>query len=418
MKQSETSYPKLQIALIGGIIATTTTFSFAIARCHSVKAALQNSPKATVDQVWQLVYHNYVDYSFNKQDWQALRRDLLNKNYSSTEEAYRAINKLLGSLGDPYTRFLKPEEYKSLIAQTSGEISGIGVRMEFDDASKRLIVTEVLENSPAIKAGIKKGDEILAINGKATREMNLEKASNLVRGKAGTVITLQVVRPGEKYFNVKLTRGNIEIPKVDYTLRQEGSRNIGYIRLREFSANSAKQMQTAIADLEAQKVDGFVLDLRSNPGGVFEASIEIAKMWLNEGDIVRTEYRKEGSKISKANGTALTNKPLAILVDGNSASASEILTGALQDNQRAVVIGDTTFGKALVQLVRKLDDGSGVAITTAHYYTPKGTDINEKGISPDINLYLTNSQKRQLARNPKLLGTRKDPYYNRALKAL
>ncbi|MEM7555093.1 MAG: carboxyl-terminal processing protease CtpB [Cyanobacteria bacterium P01_A01_bin.84] len=419
MKQSAKPNPKPQIAFLGGILATAATFfAFGITLSGSVKASLQDSPKGLVDQVWQLVYRDYVDSSFNQQDWLALRRSFLKKNYTSSKEAYGEIRKLLASLKDPYTRFLDPQQYKSLKTQSDGEISGIGVRMEFDNTSKQLIIVKVLDNSPAMKAGIKKGDEILAIDGKPTREMNLEAASNLIRGKVGTVVTLQVARKGEKYFNVELTRATIEVSTVNYTRKKEGQRYIGYIRLQEFSAHAAKQMQNAIADLETQKVDGFVLDLRGNPGGFLEASIEIAKMWLNDGDIVRTEYRKKGSKVSKANRSALTNKPLAILVDGNSASASEILTGALQDNQRAVVIGNKTFGKALVQAVHKLSDGSGVAITTAHYYTPKGTDINKKGISPDIDLYLTDSQKRQLATNPELLGTRKDPYYSRALKAL
>lgn len=419
MKQSAKPNSKLQVAFVSGIIATSATFSgFGLAWCHSVKAALKDSPKATVDQVWQLVHRDYVDSSFNQQDWQTVRRRLLSKNYSSREEAYTEIRKVLESLEDPYTRFMDQSQYQSLTTQTSGEISGIGIRMKFDDTTKRLTIVEALDNSPAKQGGIKAGDEILAIDGKPTRQMNSEEASKLIRGKVGTVITLQLGRKGEKYFNLQLTRATIEVPSVNYTLRQEGKRRIGYIRLGEFSAHAAEQMQKAIANLEAQKVDGFVLDLRGNPGGYLHASIEIANMWLDDGDIVRTVFRQGGSKQSQADPLTLTNKPLAVLVDNKSASASEILTGALKDNNRAVVIGTKTFGKALVQSVHGLGDGSGVAITTAHYYTPKGTDINQKGISPDINLDLTNSQRRQLATNPNLLGTMEDPYYNRALRAL
>ena len=419
MNQSAKPYSSLRVAFLGGVIATTATFSaFGLAWSRSVKAALQDSPKAVVDQVWQLVDREYVDSSFNQQDWQAVRRNLLSKNYSSRDEAYAAIRKLLEGLNDPYTRFMDPEQYKSLTTQTSGEISGIGIRMSFDNTTKRLTIVEALDNSPAMKAGIKKGDEILAIDGKPTREMKPEQASKLIRGKAGTAITLQMGREGQKYFNVKLTRATIEVPTVNYTLKQEGKRRIGYIRLGEFNGHAAEQMERAIQDLEGQKADEFVLDLRSNPGGLLQASIEIAKMWLDEGDIVRTVDRKGGSVKTQANRTALTDKPLAVLVDDKSASASEILTGALKDNKRAVVVGTKTFGKALVQSVHELGDGSGVAITIAHYYTPKGTDINHKGITPDIDLDLTDSQKRELARNPKLLGTMEDPYYNRALKAL
>lgn len=419
MNQSAKPYSSLQVAFLGGVIATTATFSaFGLAWCRSARAALQDSPKAIVDQVWQLVDREYVDSSFNQQDWQAVRRRLLSKDYTSQEEAYTAIRKVLEGLNDPYTRFMDPNQYKSLTTQTSGEISGIGVRMEFDDTNRQLTIVEALDNSPAMRAGIKAGDEILAINGKPTREMNLEEASKLIRGKVGTILTLQVGRQGQRYFNVKLTRTTIEVPTVNYALREEGKRRVGYIRLREFSGHAAEQMRKAISELETKEVDEFVLDLRGNPGGLLGASIEIAKMWLDDGDIVRTVDRKGGSKQTQADRTALTNKPLAILVDDKSASASEILTGALKDNKRAVVIGTKTFGKALVQSVHELVDGSGVAITIAHYYTPKGTDINHKGITPDVDLELTDSQRRQLDTNPNLLGTTKDPYYSRALRAL
>jgi carboxyl-terminal processing protease len=205
---------------------------------------------------------------------------------------------------------------------------------------------------------------------------------------------------------------------VKYTLKQEGNRRIGYIRLREFSAHAADQMRRAIRDLNGKQVDAYVLDLRDNPGGLLQASIEIARMWLDNGGIVKTVDRVGGSEDTKANRTSLTKRPLAVLVNSNSASASEILTGALKDNKRAVVIGSQTFGKALVQSVHELADGSGVAITIAHYYTPAGTDINHKGIAPDIKLDLTDAQLRQLQSNPDLVGTQNDPQYARALAAL
>jgi carboxyl-terminal processing protease len=290
--------------------------------------------------------------------------------------------------------------------------------MEMNEKTKRLTVVEALENSPAIKAGIKPGDQILAIDGKSTHHMKIEDASNLIRGRAGTIVTLRLEREGRNIFELKLTRATIEVPTVRYALRQEGNRRIGYIRLREFSAHASEQMRRAILDLSNKKVNGFVLDLRGNPGGLLQASIEIARMWLDNGTIVRTVDRKGTSDETKANHTALTNRPLVVLVDNNSASASEILTGALKDNKRAIVVGSQTFGKALVQSVHELADGSGVAITIAHYYTPKGTDINHKGISPDIKLDLTEEQQRQLASNPNLLGTDKDPQYARALAVL
>jgi len=419
MKQSAKRCSPLQSAFIGGTIATTAAMSvFGPVWCRQVNAALQDSPKAIVDQVWQLVNREYVDGSFNNQDWLATRKILLTNNYTSREQAYSAVRQALKRLGDPYTRFMDPKEYQALTSQTSGEVSGIGIRMEINQQTKLLTVVEALENSPALKAGIKAGDVILAINGKSTKNMKIEDASKLIRGKVGTSINLRLGRRNKRAFDVKLTRATIEVPTVRYTLKKEGNRQVGYIRLQEFSSHAAEQMQRAIRKLNARKVDGFVLDLRGNPGGLLNASIEIARMWLDKGAIVRTEDRKGGSELTKANSTALTNRPLVVLVDGNSASASEILTGALKDNKRATVIGSKTFGKALVQSVHELADGSGVAITIAHYYTPKGTDINKKGITPDIEIDLTASQQRQLAADPRLLGTSQDPHYARALSIL
>jgi carboxyl-terminal processing protease len=405
--------------MIGGAIATTATISvFGPAWTRCVRAALQDSPKALVDQVWQLVNREYVDGSFNQQDWQAARQSLLSKDYASKEEAYVAIRETLQKLGDPYTRFLDPKQYEALTSQTSGEVSGIGIRMELNEKTKRLTVVEAIDNSPALKAGIKAGDEILAIDGKSTLKMKVDDASKLIRGKAGTPITLRLGRTGKSSFDLKLTRATIEVPTVSYGLKQEGNRRVGYIRLREFSGHAADQMRRAIRDLNGKKVDAFVLDLRGNPGGLLQASIEIARMWIDNGAIVRTVDRRGSSDQTKANRTALTKLPLAILVDGNSASASEILTGALKDNKRAVVIGSQTFGKALVQSVHELSDGSGLAVTIAHYYTPLGTDINHKGITPDIKIELTEAQERQLATNPNLLATPSDPQYARAIAAL
>jgi carboxyl-terminal processing protease len=418
MNSSAKNHSLLQVAMIGGAIATTATVSlFGPAWTRSVRAALQDSPKAVVDQVWQLVNSEYVDGKFNQQDWLAVRKSLLSKEYSSKEEAYVAIREALQKLNDPYTRFLDPQQFEALTSQTSGEVSGIGIRMELNETTKRLTVLEAIENSPALKAGIKAGDEILAIDGKPTQQMKVDDASKLIRGKEGTAITLRLGRSSNT-FDLKLTRAKIEVPTVSYNLKQEGNRRVGYIRLREFSAHASEQMERAIRKLNGQKVDSYVLDLRGNPGGLLQASIEIARMWLDDGGIVRTVNRKGVNENTRANRTALTKLPLAVLVDGNSASASEILTGALKDNKRAVVIGTQTFGKALVQSVHELPDGSGLAVTIAHYYTPKGTDINHKGITPDIKLELTEAQERQLATNPKLIGTQNDPQYARAIAVL
>lgn len=419
MNQYPKHFPWLRSVLFSGAIATTAALSlFAPINDRSVFAALQDSPKNVVDEAWQIVNREYVDGTFNQQDWQATRQQLLSKNYTSKEQAYEAIRAALKPLNDPYTRFLDPEQFQALTNQTSGELSGVGIRLAIDDKTKMLKVVEPIENSPASKADIKAGDGILAIDGKATKGMSIEDASALIRGEVGTSVTLKLSREGKGVFDTKLTRAQIELPSVHSSLKQEGNLQVGYIRLDEFSSHAAEQMKRAIKNLEAQKADAFVLDLRGNPGGLLQASVEIARMWLDTGKVVRTTDRQGSNEEFAANRTALTKLPLAVLVDGNSASASEILSGALQDNRRATVIGSQTFGKALVQSVHSLSDGSGIAVTIAHYYTPNGTDISHKGITPDIKLDLTSDQEKRLATEPNLRASNNDPQYKRAIAAL
>ena len=193
---------------------------------------------------------------------------------------------------------------------------------------------------------------------------------------------------------------------------------VGYISVDEFSSHAAEQMQRAIRNLNSQDVDGYVLDLRGNPGGLLYASIEIARMWIDDGEIVHTVDRKGGEQKFSANKTALTKLPLVVLVDGNSASASEILTGALKDNKRAMIVGSTTFGKAVVQSVHSLSDGSGLAVTISRYYPPSGIDINHKGIAPDVKIDLTRDQQQRLVTQPMLRATIEDPQYKEAITVL
>jgi carboxyl-terminal processing protease len=414
MKQFRAVTRFLPLALFSGALATTSLLGLS----RPVQAAFQDSPKAVLDEAWQIVNREYVDDSFNQVNWQAARQELLGRNYTSTAEAYTALREELKRLGDPYTRFLDPEQFKSLTSQTSGELSGVGVRLKLDTASKKLTVVEPIANSPASKAGIQAGDRILAIDGKTTNGMSVEDASRLIQGEAGTQITLKIERDGQNSFDLPLTRAKIELSNVISAVRQEPNARIGYIRLTEFSSHAPEQMRTAMQDLLKQNVEGFVLDLRGNPGGLLQASIEISRLWLDSGSIVRTVNRVGDSEDMKANQTALTKLPLAVLVDGGSASSSEILTGALKDNHRAVIVGSQTFGKALVQSVHPLSDGSGLAVTIAHYYTPGGTDISHKGITPNLEINLTEPQRRILAENQNLIGTNSDPQYAQAVTSL
>jgi len=406
--------------VLGATAVTLSTIAVTSLGIHSQGQALfKESPKELLDEVWQIIDRQYVDGTFNHVDWQAVRRQYLSKSYSSKEDAYKSIREMLKKLNDPYTRFMNPEEFKSLQVDTSGELTGIGISIGLDEKNgKKLTVIAPIEDTPAFKAGLQAKDVITKINGKSTEGMDTNQAVALIRGEAGTSVTLTILRNSqEKDFTI--TRAKIEIRPVKYSQQQTPAGNTGYIRLNQFSANAGKEMQDAITNLERKQVAGYVLDLRNNPGGLLFSSVEIARMWLNSGTIVSTKDRQGEVEREVANGHALTNKPLVILVDKGSASASEILSGAMQDNKRAVLIGTRTFGKGLVQSVRPLDDGSGVAVTIAKYYTPLNHDINKRGIEPNFKVELTDAQRENLwlhERNK--LGTLADPQFAKAVEVL
>ncbi|MCL1474134.1 carboxyl-terminal processing protease CtpC [Argonema antarcticum] len=404
--------------VLGATAAVLTTVAVTGAGIHlSSQAFFRDSPKELVDEVWQIVDRNYVDGTFNQVDWQKVRNEYLSRNYTSKEEAYKAIREMLKKLDDPYTRFMDPEEFKSMQIDTSGELTGVGIQLSQDEETKKLVVIAPIEGTPAAKAGVLSKDIILKIDGKSTEGMEVSDAVNLIRGPVGTEVTLTVLRNNQQKM-FKLKRDRIEIHPVRYSRSQDIPGGVGYIRLNQFSANAAGEMRTAIQALEKQGVSGYVLDLRSNPGGLLYASIDIARMWIKDGGIVSTVDRQGVSDRQRANNRQLTDKPLVVLVDGGSASASEILSGALQDNGRAVVVGTKTFGKGLVQSVRGLGDGSGMAVTIAKYFTPSGRDINHAGIIPDVKIELNDAQRQELGRNRDEIGTKADPQYAKGLEAL
>lgn len=407
-----------------GLVLGSTAFAVAAmtvtgAGMHLSKgqAFFQESPKELVDEVWQLINRTYVDATFNQVDWQAVRQEYLERNYTSREEAYEAIREMLDTLGDPYTRFMNPTEFRDMQVDTSGELTGVGIQLSQDEETKELVVVAPIEDTPASQAGILAKDVITKINDQSTEGMDVNQAVSLIRGPVGSEVTL-VIRRGEEELEFKLQRARIELHPVKYSLQDSALGKVGYIRLNQFSANAAEEMRDAIQDLEQQQATGYVLDLRSNPGGLLYVSIDIARMWLDDGVIVSTVDRQGIAEQERANGSALTDKPLVVLVDGGSASASEILSGALQDNNRAVLVGTQTFGKGLVQSVRGLGDGSGLAVTVAKYLTPSGRDINKQGIEPNVLVELTDEQRETLSQNRDQIGTLEDPQYVRALDAL
>lgn len=399
------------------VVLTTVAVTGAGLHLSQSQAFFQDSPKELVDEVWQIIDRQYVDATFNQVDWRAVRDEYLERPYADKQEAYEAIREMLKRLDDPYTRFMDPEEFKNMQIDTSGELTGVGIQIAQDEETKKLMVISPIEDTPAFKAGILARDIIVKIDGKSTEGMDVNDAVQLIRGKPGTDVTLTIQRD-EEQIDYNITRARIEIHPVRYSYRSTPTGGIGYIRLNQFSAIAAQEMREAIKDLETQDVNGYVLDLRSNPGGLLYSSIEIARMWLDQGKIVSTVNRQGSSNEEIARNRALTDKPLVVLVDGGSASASEILSGALQDNERATLVGTQTFGKGLVQSVRPLGDGSGLAVTIAKYLTPSGRDINKEGIPPDIVIELTEEQRKELQKDRTKIGTPDDPQYVKALDVL
>ncbi len=378
-------------------------------------AGFRQSPKELVDEVWQVIDREYVDATFNGNDWRAVRREFLSRNYTSLEEAYKAAREMLEKLNDPYTRFMDPEQFRSMQIETSGELTGVGITITQDEETKEITVVSPIEGSPAAEMGLMAKDVILRIDGRSTKGMDINQAVSMIRGPVNTKVRLTIQR-GNQVMNFEITRARIEIHPVRHSIRQTPQGSVGYIRLVTFSSNAAAEMRSAIRELEKQGVQGYVLDLRSNPGGLLFASAEIARMFLPQGDIVSTVNRQGEADRLRAGRGFLTSKPLVVLIDGGSASASEILAGALQDNNRAILVGTKTFGKGLVQSVQPVGEGAGIAVTIAKYFTPSGRDINKKGIEPDIEVPLTEQQRQQLTRDD--LATDKDPQFTQALAVL
>ena len=405
--------------LVGiGACAATAVVAREVVTPPGGSSRISDSPKEVIDQTWQIVFRDYLDINgkYKPEQWRSLRRDVLAKSYGSSKEAYEAIRGMLGSLDDPYTRFLDPREFKEMQIDTSGELSGVGIQLSLDKETKNLVVVSPIEGSPASRAGVQPKDVIVAIDGKSTKGMSTEDAVKLIRGQAGTTVTLTLKRKAQT-LELPLTRERIELHAVDHQINTSADGvKVGYIRLKQFNATATKDMRQAVKDLEEKGAQGYVLDLRSNPGGLLMASVEIARQWLNEGTIVSTKTRDGIQDVKRANGRALTTKPMVVLVNEGSASASEILSGALQDNNRAVLVGQKTFGKGLVQSVRGLSDGSGMTVTIAKYLTPSGRDIHKHGIDPDVTAKMTELEAQRLKLED--LGTKKDSQYRVAESTL
>ena len=374
-------------------------------------AALTDEQKL-VSEVWRIVNRTYLDDTFNHQNWATVRQKVLEKPVSDQKAAYSAIQNMLKTLDDPFTRFLDPEQYRSLQVNTSGELTGVGLQIALNPQSGKLEVVAPIAGSPAEKAGIRPRDRIIKIEGISTTDLTLDEAAARMRGPIGSLVTLMIERDGEGEQEVRVVRDRIALNPVVSELRSSPQGTpYGYLRLNQFNANASMELAHAISSLEKKGAAAYILDLRNNPGGLLQAGIEIARLWLDSGTIVYTVNRQGIQGSFEAFGPALTDDPLVILVNQGTASASEILAGALQDNGRAQLVGETTFGKGLIQSLFELSDGSGLAVTIAKYETPNHRDINKLGIKPD-----TVVTQQILTRDE--IGTQTDLQYQAALDVL
>lgn len=301
--------------------------------------------------------------------------------------AHRVIEGMVEGLGDRYTVFMDPEEYQRLKESMSGgNFGGVGIYIELNkENGGRLTVARPIPDTPASDAGLQAGDVILAIDGETTLGYTIDDAQAKLRGPLGSEVVLKIRRLNQAMpFEVKLIRDSIKVSSVSSELRTDDGFKIGYIRLQMFGENTDQEMEEAIRKLDEQGADGYILDLRNNGGGYIISAVDVVSKFLPTGSVVTSvEERGSGNRIYRTRPSLRQPKPLVLLVNQNSASASEITAAALADHERAELIGVKTFGKGSVQKIFSLPDGSGVKITTAHYHTPKGKDINEVGIEPN-----------------------------------
>ncbi|KAL3739585.1 hypothetical protein ACJRO7_020923 [Eucalyptus globulus] len=343
-----------------------------------------------VEEAWSIVNESFLGTgrrSWSPEAWQRKKEDILSTSIPTRSKAHELIRRMLAGLGDPYTRFLSPDEFSRMARY---DMTGIGINLrevQDDDGMVRLKVLGLLLDGPAHAAGVRQGDEILTVNGDDIRGKSAVEVSSLLQGPNGTSVKIEVKHGNcGPVHSFEVQRQLVARTPVLYRLEDaENGMSIGYIRLKEFNALAIKDLVTAMKRLQEMGSSYFILDLRDNLGGLVQAGIEIAKLFLNQGETVTYTVGRDSQYQTTitAGAAPLVKDPVIVLVNNKTASASEIVASALHDNCRAVLVGERTFGKGLIQSVFELDDGSGVVVTIGKYATPNHMDINGNGIEPD-----------------------------------
>ncbi|KAJ4817720.1 Carboxyl-terminal-processing protease [Rhynchospora pubera] len=375
-------------------LAESLTVAFPASRDIEV-----NRVQKTLVETWGLIRETFIDPTFNHQDWDSKLQQTMVEMFplKSADAAYGKISGMLATLGDPFTRIISPKEYQSFRIGNDGNLQGVGMFINTEPDSGRLVVLSCIEGSPADRAGILEGDEIVEINGESVAGLSGEVAAQKLRGRVGTTVIVKLVsqqgndKNGPSQREVRIPREVIRLSPLSSTiiyhqLNDGHMSKTGYVRLSAFSQTAASEMENAIKEMENQGVQSYILDLRNNPGGLMKAGLDVAQIWLDGDGILVNTVDRNGDMlpINMVQSHALTHDPLVVLVNEGSASASEILAGALHDNGRAILVGHKTFGKGKIQSVTELDDGSALFITVAKYLSPALHEIDKVGITPDI----------------------------------
>jgi carboxyl-terminal processing protease len=345
--------------------------------------ALSDTRQLVLD-AWTLVNEGFYDPDkLEEIHWKRIRQKTLQKQIETTEEAYSAIEDMLRPLEDPYTRVLRPKDYDLLKSSNFGsEINGVGLQLGEDNGNKIKVVS-TLGGSPAEEAGIVSGDIIEKVDGIQSKELGLANTASKLRGESGTKVLVEISSEFGEIREVDLERRSVDLRPVRTKRLRDDSHTIGYLRITQFSESVPKKVEEALQELKEKEVEGLILDLRNNSGGLVSSGIAVADSLLSEKPVVETKNRNGIKDAIFSQKESSFDGPMVTLVNKGTASASEILAGSLQDNERSILMGEQTYGKGLIQSLKSLGEDSGIAITVASYLTPKGNNIQGQGMTPD-----------------------------------